>query len=290
MTIFELEKEHSYRWITDMVDALKSGSYGAIFTDFSTRGLDIALDSILISRYTSFNIRESQLVEYASGILADLAANTILLEKAMYIRQQMAYQDAEYNPIENYSQIEHEDITNTVDNRRETVTRNKGQQIDTDEYGQQQDTLQQGQRSTTVNTGRREDTMSIGARSHTTQTAPFESSTFYNKDKSQDAAATDSQVSSPAVDSTTLAAVSDTNTKSQHTDTHTSGQRSDSDSITKNGYEDVTERNLTRSGNIGVQTAAQMMALDNDFWSKNNWLREIATEIIRVVCSCIDCV
>lgn len=338
MRLSELEKQRSYRLITDIVADLKSGAYGDIFTDFSDKGLDVLMDSMIISRYNSYDLREDQEQDFADGILADLTIYTYLLEKAIYIRQQLAYEAAEYNPIENYSQIEHEETTFDGGARSENGSFTKGQQQDSNQYGAQTnsmdyggrlevDTMGQrtqtnniGQRSTTQNVGarsttnvngQRTTTTDVGARSRTTQSAPFESSSFYNEHKESDAAAQDVSVNAAVTDTSSNAAAQDTTeqaaatdtttmgsvtdqiehdayTDSQligaHTDTLTSGSRSDTNSLSRSAYQDSTERELTRSGNIGVQTAAQMMMLDRDYWRSNTWIRELVLGIVTATC------
>ena len=49
-------------------------------------------------------------------------------------------------------------------------------------------------------------------------------------------------------------------------------------------YIDQDTRELDRSGNIGVQTAAQMMTMDAEFWNNNRWLSKIAEDIVNLLC------
>lgn len=320
MRLAELEQERNYRLITDIVTDLKSGAYGDIFTDFSDKGLDTLMDSMIVSRFNSYELREDQELEFADGILADVSISSYLMEKAIYIRQQLAYEAAEYNPIENYSQLEHEETTFDGGARSESGTFTKGQQQDTNQYGAQTNTTDYGsrleidtlgQRSTTNNigarststvNGQRTTTTDIGARSRTTQSAPFESSQFYNEHKESDAAAQDVSVNASVTDTSSAAAATDTTTigtvtdrfehdtytdtqiVGTHNDTLTSGSRSDANSLSRSAFEDTTERTLTRSGNIGVQTAAQMMMLDREYWSSNTWIRGLVLGIVALTC------
>lgn len=338
MRLAELEKQRSYRLITDIVADLKSSAYGDIFTDFSDKGLDNLMDSMIVSRFNSYELREDQELEFADGILADVSISTYLMEKAIYIRQQLAYEAAEYNPIENYSQIEHEETTFDGGARSENGSFTKGQQQDTNQYGAQTNSMDYGsrlevdtlgQRSTTNNIGQRSTTQSVGARStttvngqrttttdvgarsRTTQSAPFESSNFYNEHKESDAASQDVSVNAAVTDTSSTAATQDTTAQAaatdtttigsvtdriehdtytdtqligNHSDTLTSGSRSDTNSLSRSAYQDSTERELTRSGNIGIQTPSQMMALDRSYWDSNTWIRGLVLGIVALTC------
>ena len=50
------------------------------------------------------------------------------------------------------------------------------------------------------------------------------------------------------------------------------------------GYEDSHSRELDRHGNQGIQTAAQMMALDEKWWNNNRWLSQMALDIVNLIC------
>lgn len=338
MRLAELEKQRSYRLITDIVTDLKSSAYGDIFTDFSDKGLDNLMDSMIVSRFNSYELREDQELEFADGILADVSISTYLMEKAIYIRQQLAYEAAEYNPIENYSQMEHEETTFDGGARAGSGYVNKGSELDTylnvqredkvitadhvtqNDIKQRKTTNDIKQRKTTTNSdtkvtrnaaGERVTTTDIGARSRTTQSAPFESSSFYNEHKESDAEAQDQSVvdavtdtitqdgfedvvtedphvdvitEDPHLDIITDKAHTDTYQTGPHTDTITYGARTDFNNHSENAYQDSTERTLTRSGNIGVQTAAQMMSLDREYWSNNTWIRGLVLGIVALTC------
>lgn len=273
LTMMELEKSRNYKLIDDMVtDLIADTTYGNIFSDFQSRGLSALLDAVLISRYTGYTIREDQAVEFADGILADISIISYLKERAIYIRQQLAYEDAEYNPIENYAQIEKEKITFDGGARTESGTMSKGAQ---------QDSVNYGAISTSTNYGQRNTTTEVGARDRTSQVAPFESSEFFNERKEKD---------SKATDTTQQGAVSDSSSTQAHTDSSTSGARSDSSNLSRAAYQDKTERELNRSGNIGVQTAAQMMALDKNLWENNLWIRDLAADIVHLTCDITEAV
>ena len=62
------------------------------------------------------------------------------------------------------------------------------------------------------------------------------------------------------------------------------GAHKDTFDRTEDAYKDETERDLTRSGNIGVQTAAQMLNFDQDFWWNFKPMQKLAREIAAILC------
>ena len=49
------------------------------------------------------------------------------------------------------------------------------------------------------------------------------------------------------------------------------------------GKVDTFERDLTRSGNIGVKTATDMIISDVDFWSAHNFFEQICADIASIL-------
>lgn len=69
----------------------------------------------------------------------------------------------------------------------------------------------------------------------------------------------------------------------EYDDTAHVGGREDSFAHTEDEYTDSVERDLSRSGNIGVQTAAQMMQLDESFWWNFKPCTKLAREIAALL-------
>lgn len=142
----------------------------------------------------------------------------------------------------------------------------------------------------------------------TTSVAPFESDTFHNKEQTAVTHTQGSQtVARVAVggdagnDKVSYSQKQDTNLHGAHNDELQHGAHTDSfiyptyDDIahvgdTQDSFEHITdertdsvERNLDRSGNIGVQTAAQMMLIDESFWWNFKPLQKMAREIAALL-------
>lgn len=69
------------------------------------------------------------------------------------------------------------------------------------------------------------------------------------------------------------------NTAQNDTQQTTKGARTDTGSTTEGARTDGEEYTLTRKGNIGVQTATQVMQLHDDFWKGHNFYKVIFNDI-----------
>lgn len=143
---------------------------------------------------------------------------------------------------------------------------------------------------------------------NTLEVAPFDSDTYHKKEQTTvthtqgtetvsrvvtgDDGGDDKTTFSQKVDTNQHGAHTDQITKGEHTDQHTYAEYDDIAHVgdTEDSYSHISDertdsvaRDLTRSGNIGVQTAAQMMALDEDFWWKFKPLQKIAREIAALL-------
>lgn len=113
------------------------------------------------------------------------------------------------------------------------------------------------------------------------------------KDTLNTASYTDTTTNGARSDSSTVGAHTDNSTAGARSDSQTIGARSDSSTIgghtdtlthTEDALKDSYKRDLERSGNIGVQTAAQMMAFDSDFWKSFSWLSDMCRDIVNLTC------
>lgn len=365
--------------IQGIVAALMSGPQSDIFSDFHDQAYDAIMDKILLTRHGKMTVDEDMATADDSS-MADMAIYAYLTERAIYIRQNLAYEAAEYNPIENYSQIEHEVTTVEIGEREHLDTHTDkahtfstehehGAQDQTNthtkeayefsiehEHGAQDQTNKHTEEAHEVEI--RHDIVQHKTDTHTpqiitesyteadvvsevtqlqstheTQAAPDDSDSYHAKEKVLDNPGKTTNTEKPynrktkTPDNTvsvTEAAHLDTDkeihnedevttdqlTTTLYTDTDT--EKHDADEVTTDrletttytdtvterhladeiqtdkhqaeAAEDETTRDLTRSGNIGVQTAAQMMALDKDFWEKNLWLRQLCLDIVNLIC------
>jgi len=185
------------------------------------------------------------------------------------------------------------------------------QYSDYNKYPEYTDTITTGDGngySVTTHTAKVKTTSHPGDVTDTNSVAPFDSDTFHNKeqnkrqtlegwesveripqgqdqgdDKISYSTRTDKTKHGQHNDEIQHGAHDDVVKHEQYDDTAHVGGREDSYAHTEDEYKDSVERDLSRSGNIGVQTAAQMMALDEDFWWKFKPLQKIAREIAALL-------
>lgn len=158
---------------------------------------------------------------------------------------------AQYNPIENYNMKEHEDTKNSG---TDTTEKNIGSHTDSTNIGEVTTTDIYGQDKTT--------------RSVTGDRAPFESQTYKHLDYNNASDTRDSRT--------------DRHTQSQQSNSMTVGGRHDTDTL-EHGHE--IERDLTRSGNIGVTTTQQMLEQERNI-AAMNLVRIVANDIVHAICIC----
>lgn len=272
-TIRWLENEYSRALVQTAIGDLSDTSYGDIFALFSEMELDKVVDGILWSKHGKKFLLPEVLEEISENFYEySLRIETYFMERAPWIRQNMAYINAEYNPIENYSQIEREtlsmdrkkktrDITNQ-EKPYERVREIENPEVITEQYAQNDIVTEREQQKSTV----------------TQSVAPFDSDTFHGQNKTED---------EPGKITNTEKAYNRKFKTPQNTVTETESLEAIKEvtqKIEDAAFIDQDRRELTRSGNIGVQTAAQMMLLDEEFWKNNRWLSQIAEDIVNLLC------
>lgn len=268
-TVRQFEATYNNGFITGCIDALKTSGEGNIFNTLHDRGLDAVFDQNFITRHGLKRMDPDQLEDFDSSyIYADVTIRAYLKERERYLMQQIAYFDAEYNPIENYSGIEDETIDRTIGERHITDTENPYErkhtrltpEIITEQYAENNIVNETEQAQST----------------NTHKVAPFDQDTFHNE--SQD-------TSQPGKVTSTEKPYNRKFKTPQNTITDTEFLQSAKEvERTEDEYTDGTSRRLVKTGNIGIQTAAQMMALDMDFWEKNLWISKMVQEIANLVC------
>lgn len=313
-TIKELETVKVNTWIEQNVLALctQTNVYNEIFTAFHERKLDKVMDGIMITSHGKEPLIDGYDEMVGSYSFADVATQSYLMEKAPYIKKCLEYIDAEYNPIENYAGVEHEVMTDTMDARRSDYARADAATEDKTTTSEQHSTYSYPQHTTTSYIGKttgydvevyeakRETKVETDQdATQTTQVAPFESSEFFNKEKvTSKPAETTTTVSRVATgsdagkDKTHYSPRTDEMVDGQHDDEVTTDEFDVTNSIgargvtgfnASNSYEDVHTRDLTKSGNIGVLTAAEMLTRDNEFWKNFNFLYDLCSGIVSKV-------
>ena len=200
------------------------------------------------------------------------------MERAPWIRQQLAYVDAEYNPIENYAGHESESIIedSSIRNKATTYTINpytfkrkrQNPEIITEQYAENDIKTETSQlKSTTENSVTTYDS-DVAHDNTKTETTP---GTITNTEKPYNR-----KVKTPqheVVESEIL-----------------EGNRITSEVTYDQPHQEVRTRTFDRNGHIGIQTAAQMMQLDSDWWRDNRWLSALALDIVNLICERVEAI
>lgn len=272
-TIRQFEAAYNNAFISGCIDALKTTGEGNIFNTLQERGLDAVFDQIIITRHGRRMMDPEQLEDFSQNdIYADVTVKSYLKERERYLMQQISYFDSDYNPIENYSQIEHETIdfdrkkkTRDITNTENAYTRKHTRltpEIVTEQFAEN-NIVSETEQATSTNTHK---------------VAPFDQDTFHNEsqDTNQPGKVTTTEKPYNRKYKTPQNTITDSDFLEQ--------PKVETSKIEDAAYKDQDERNLTRSGNIGVQTAAQMMALDADFWDKNRWMSKLVLDLVNLLC------
>lgn len=261
-----------------------------------------AADKVLYTRYGERDLRSDD------SIIINMEILSYLILHAPYYKKCLAYIDAEYNPVENYSSVEHETIKNEIDevnnhgtNTKAEDTFKHGAHTDQHIHPQYTDTNTEGQGGydVTVHTAKVKTESTPGTDTSTLKTAPYESSSFHNKEETSVThtmgTETVERVASgndSGNDKTSFSQKTDTYQHGAHTeqdqfpeysDINHVGDTEDSFTNITDEREDNTTRHLTRAGNIGVMTAAQMMKEDEEFWRGFGWLVDIAHDVANLL-------
>ena len=173
---------------------------------FHTAGLDAVVDGLLKYMHGKQIMDEDYVDDPNSGY------NTIsyyIQEKSRYLAQVVSYFESEYNPIENYSQVEHETVKSEFDevNQHGTDTKAQdeyqhGQHTDTDVYPTytdqvtvpqytDTDTTGQGGYDITQHIAKTQTQNTPPGNTRTQQVAPFDDDNYHNKEKVTDTGSPD---------------------------------------------------------------------------------------------------
>lgn len=298
-------------WISEnttagLVEDICSASLNENLLAFHESGMDAALDIVIKSRQGKWIVDPDYVEDPEDGIEA---AEAYLLERNRYLVQILEYFASEYNPIENYNQSEHETIDTTygphVDHGTDTKAQDTfkhGSHTDQQTFPQYTDTTTTGANggyNVTTHTAKTKTTTHPGDVTDTGQNAPYEDDDFYNKTKNTRTIGEgwESVERIPAGtdngdDKISYSTRTDTVQHGQHTDQYVYPEYSDVAHVggTTDSYNhivdertDGVERDLSRSGNIGVQTAAQMLTFDEGFWWSFKPLQKLARELAALL-------
>ena len=298
-------------WIAEnttagLAEDICSASADANLLAFHEAGLDEALDIVIKSRQGKWTIDPDYEEDPEDAIEA---VGAYLVERSRYIGQVLEYYNSEYNPIENYNQHEDESIDTTYATRIDHGTDTKAQDTfkhgahtDQQIFAQYTDTDTVGANggyNVTTHIAKTKTTSHPGDITDTKSVSPYEDDTYTNREKNKreqeegwesiekiavsDDGGNDKVSYSARTDTRQHGAHTDQLSFAEYSDVAHVGGTVDSYSHTIDGRKDSIERELDRSGNIGVQTAAQMMTLDEAFWWGFKPLRKMAREIAALL-------
>ena len=251
------------------------------------------------------------------------AVQAYLYSRWRYILQAMNYLESEYNPIENYAGDEREVTTFNSDDKKRTITDDMDAREQQDDIPLHKTTMHYDNETEyfdpkvsvdTQTTDKQTNTVISDKQTSTTKNAPFESSSFFNKEQ---VTVEGEQTGGALKTETTISGEQaggalkvETKTELQdhagadnpdprqkrervtredwtqdqaYLDKHKTLAYKDEHTIEDDHFTDETIRVLHKTGNIGVQTAAQMLAMDADFWDNFRWLDELAHDLAVIL-------
>ena len=251
--------------------------FADIFSDFLDK-YDQIIDDILLTRHGKKEVFNDMLEEIGSNPLYFYTIQAYLTERAPWIRQQMAYIEAEYDPIENFIGYEKEEIEYDVKQRHNLRTdtekaytfqhTKQTPQIIAEQYIEADVVTETTQLQTTT-----ENTV-----------APFDSDTYHENTKTQTTPGKITNTEKPYNRKTKTPQITVTDTDTLQAD------KKFTVDFTDDAHKDKTTREVNRHGNQGIQTAAQMMSLDENWWRTNRWLSTLALDIVNLICERVEAI
>ena len=228
-------------------------AYRKALCDFCKRGqlTDYdRLDAILYSEYGDRPIGElPKLYGFTTAGLEALAIHVFHQFNESWMRLLEDFV-SQYKPLENYSMTEHGEDTKKARGKGASTTNTKG-------YGVTPDTQDEYDFSTAASSGEDYKVTNTNVGGTTTdRVTTYDSTTPRNL---QESTTTPSPATSTMTESGQHGAKSDTASKERH------------------------EHDFSRSGNIGVMTATDMLKNDSEFWSTNDFFSIIASNIASLV-------
>lgn len=260
--------------------------------------VNTAIDNYIYTYYRSRNLYHwyDTLYSDVSTLLTTLKTDIATLFDSKKYTWGKLYETTllEYNPIENYSMTERENVTTESTSTQGTQTT-----TDTNDYGAVSTAktellgAQTNTETATMGEQAKLTTMNIGEQttegSTINETAPYSSDGYQSDTKS--------------IDSVTIGAKSDST--QEHNDAYTNtneqtfGAKDNTYTTTIDGRKDILKkeiggktdsnnstnnRELTRSGNIGVTTSQQMLESERQV-AMFNFIQFVAHEVVRLISS-----
>lgn len=245
--------------------------FADIFSDFLDK-YDQTVDNILITRHGKKEVFNDMLEEIGNNPLYYFTIQAYLTERAPWIRQQMAYVEADYDPIENFIGYEKEEIEYDVKQRHNlrtdtekayTFTHTKQTpQIISEQYTEADVVTETSQQKTTTENS----------------VTPFDQDTYHDNTKTETTPGKITNTEKPYSRKTKTPQITVTDTDTLQAD------KKFTVDFTDDPHKDKTTREVNRHGNQGIQTASQMMSLDESFWRTNRWLSTLALDIVNLIC------
>ena len=245
--------------------------FADIFSDFLEK-YDQIIDNILLTRHGKKEVFNDMLEEIGNNPLYFYTIQAYLTERAPWIRQQMAYIEADYDPIENFIGYEKEEIEYDVKQRHNLRTDTEKPyefkhtkdtpQIISEQYTEADVVTETSQQKTTTENS----------------VAPFDSDTYHDNNKTETTPGKITNTEKPYSRKTKTPKITVTDTDTLEDDKEFTVE------FTDDAHKDKTTREVNRHGNQGIQTAAQMMQLDSDWWKANRWLSTLALDIVNLIC------
>lgn len=257
--------------------AVTGQPFADIFSDFLDK-YDLTLDNILITRHGKKVVLDDMLEDLGNYPLYYYAIEAYLKERAPWIRQQMAYIEAEYDPIENFVAHEEETIEDDVKLRDKKTTHTDKPytfqhtkltpQITTEQFSEADIVTETGQTTTTVDNS----------------VTTYDSDTPHDNTKTETSPGTITNTEKPYSRKFTTPQITVTDTDTLQ------ANREYEDQTIEQPHKDKLTRELDRHGNQGIQTASQMMRLDSDWWRDNRWLSALALDIVNLICERVEAI
>lgn len=251
--------------------------FADIFSDFLDK-YDQIIDNILLTRHGKKEVFNDMLEDIGNNPLYYYTIQAYLTERAPWIRQQMAYIEAEYDPIENFIGYEKEEIEYDVKQRHNLRT-------DTEKAYTFQHTKQTPQIISEQYTEADVVTETTQLKTTTENSvAPFDSDTYHDNNKTETTPGKITNTEKPYNRKTKTPQITVTDTDTLQAD------KKFTVDFTDDAHKDKTTREVNRHGNQGTQTASQMMSLDESFWRTNRWLSTLALDIVNLICERVEAI
>lgn len=197
--------------------------------------------------------------DYIAGLFASWKTS----RENLYLKQAYAY-TLKYNPIENYAS--HEVLTNDITETEhgETIEHEHGHEIETTPADYKDETTYPTERKTETTPYNTTETTTPKADTTTHSTKGFNSTEFVETDKDVRSGSVTVTTTHPTITKETVSeTVTGKETVAHTSQTHEIVENSGTDTDTHSGTDTVTRNyTLDKTGNIGVQTASQMLEME----------------------------